>query len=78
MAYQIDNDGTIIRTDDSKSDYNGNSNNNDRIVILILMLLTAIGFAIGLGVKKSELEDRNKYLQRELSAMKDKYSDVEN
>ncbi len=71
MAYQIDDDGTIIRTDDHNTDNNGG--NNTLTVILILLLLTAIGFAIGFGVKKSELESISQYLQRQLSTMEDNY-----
>lgn len=74
MAYRIDDDGTIIRTDDNKSENNGRS--HSLIVVLALLLITAIGFAIAFGVEKSELEGKNQYLQRELLYAKENYAEL--
>lgn len=75
MSYRIDQDGTIIR--DNNPERESGSGNSTWIAILVLLLLTAIGFAIGFGVKKNELENRNLYLQRELSHMEENYAGLE-
>lgn len=76
MSYQIDQDGTIIR--DNTPEENNRGGNSALVTVLVLLLLTASGFAIGLGVKKSELNDSNIYLRNELSALEDSYREVNN